>query len=74
MTDNSESAPSKKKKYSVKFNDFWCNKSKFIQKSGKDKGFALCTVCGNDFSVAHGEVSDINRHKDTAKHKGYTDE
>ena len=35
--------------------------------------FALRTVCGSDFSVAHGERNDINRHKETSKHKGYVD-
>ena len=44
MADNSEPAPSKNKKYNVKFNDLWCNKFKFIQKSCKGEGFELCTV------------------------------
>ena len=71
--DNSEPAPSKKRKYCVKLNHLWCNKSKFIQKSQKGEGFVLCTVCGSDFSVAHGGESNINRHKDTSKHRGYVD-
>ena len=44
MADNSEPAPSKNKKFSVKFNDLWCSKFKFIQKSCKGEGFELCTV------------------------------
>ena len=74
MVDNSEAAPSKKKKYCGKFNYSWCSKFKFIQKSWKGEGFALCTVCGNNFSVAHGGENDINRHKDTSKHKGCVDD
>ena len=35
MADNSEPAPSKKKKHCVKFNDSWCKKFKFIQKLRK---------------------------------------
>ena len=38
-----------------------------------DKVFALCTVCGSDFSVAHAGEKDINRHKDTSEHKEYVD-
>ena len=34
------------------------------------EGFALCTVCGSNFSVAHGGENDINRQKNTSKHKG----
>ena len=64
-------APSKKKKYCVKFIDSWCNKFKFIQQSRKGEGVALCTVCGSNFSVVHGGGNHINRHKDTSKHKGY---
>ena len=55
-----------KKEYCVKFNDSWCNKFKSIQKSRKGDSFALCTVCGSDFSVAHG-----GKNEDMAKHKGY---
>ena len=74
MTDNSEPAPSESKKYCVKFKNSWCNKFKFIQKSRKGEGFAsLCTVCESDFSIAHGGENDINRHKDTSKHKEYVD-
>ena len=74
MTDNSEPAPSENKKYCVKFNNSWCNKFKFIQKSRKGEGFAsLCTVYESDFSIAHGGENDINRHKDTSKHKEYVD-
>ena len=73
MADDSEPVPSKKKKYCVKFNHSWCNKFKFIQKSRKGERFALCTVCGSDFSVGHGGENDINRHNDTSKHKGYVD-
>ena len=50
---NSESAPSNNKKYCVKFNDSWCNKFKFIQKSRKGEGFALRAVCGSDFGIEH---------------------
>ena len=57
----------------MKFNDSWCNKFKFIQKSHKGEGFALCIVCGNNFGVAHGGENDINRHKDTSEHKEYVD-
>ena len=57
----------------MKFNDSWCNKFKFIQKSTKSEGFALCTVCGSDFSVVQGGENDINRCKDTSKHKVYVD-
>ena len=63
MGDNSETATSKKKRYCVKFKASWCNKFKFIQKSWTREGFALCTVCGSDFSAAHGGENDINRHK-----------
>ena len=74
MADNLEPTPSKKKKkYCVKFNDSWCNKFKFIQKSRTGESFALCTVCGSDFSVAHGEENDISRHKDISKHEKYVD-
>ena len=34
----------------------------FIQESWTGEGFALCTVCENDFSVAHGGEKNINRH------------
>ena len=57
----------------MKFNDSWCNKFKFIQKSTKSEGFALRTVCGSDFSVVQGGENDINRYKDTSKHKVYVD-
>ena len=30
-------------------------------------------MCGSDFSVAYGVENDINRHKDTSRHKGYVD-
>ena len=63
----------KKKKYFVKFNDSPCNKCKFIQKSAKGEGFTLCTVCGSNFSVVHGGENNINRYKDTSKHKVYVD-
>ena len=53
----------------MKLYDSWCNRFKFIQKSVKGEGFALCTMCGSDFSVVHGGENDINRHKDTSKHK-----
>ena len=52
----------------MEFNESQCNKLKFNHKSRKGEGFALCTVCGSNFSVAHGE-NDINRHKDTSKDK-----
>ena len=51
MVDNSEPALSKKKKYCVKFKDTCCNKLKLHQKSRNGEGFALCTVCGSDFSL-----------------------
>ena len=54
----------------MKFNDSWCNKFKFIQKSRKGEGFALCTVCGNDFSIAHGGGNDI---KNTRTPQGIRD-
>ena len=73
MTDNSGPAPSENKKYCVKFNNSWCNKFKFIHKSRKGEGFALCTVCESDFSNSHGGENDINRHKDTSKCKEYVD-
>ena len=57
----------------MKYNDSWCNKFKFIQKSTKSEGFALCTVCGSDFSVVQGGENDINRYKGTSKHKIYVD-
>ena len=48
--------------------------SNSLRNPGKrDKGLALCTVFGSDFSVAHGGEKDINRHKDISKHKGYVD-
>ena len=31
-------------------------------------GYAFCTVCGCDFSVAHGGKDDVRRHIDSAKH------
>ena len=43
----------KEKNYCVKFNNSWCNKFKFIQKSRKGEDFALCTACGSDFCAAH---------------------
>ena len=43
MVNNSEPAPSKKKRYCVKFND------SLEFRTGED--FALCTVCRSDFSV-----------------------
>ena len=46
--------------------------SNLFRNPGKmGEGFALCTVCGSDFSVAHGGENDINRQKNTSKHKGY---
>ena len=41
--------------------------------SWQGKGFWSYTVCGSDFSIAHGGQIDINRHKDTSKHKWYVD-
>ena len=35
-------------------------------------GYAFCTVCGCDFSVAHGGKNDVRRHIDSAKHKDNT--
>ena len=36
-------------------------------------GYAFyCTVCGCDFSVAHGGKDDVRRHIDSAKHKDNT--
>ena len=65
MADNTESAPSKNKKYCVNFNDSWCKKFKFIQKSQKGEGFALGAVCGSYFNIEHGGENDINKLKDT---------
>ena len=48
---------SKEKKYFVKFKDSLCNKFKFIQKSAKGKGFALCSVCESDFRVVEKMIS-----------------
>ena len=31
-------------------------------------GYAFCTVCGCDVSVAHGGKDDVRRHIDSAKH------
>ena len=73
MVKNLEPPLSKEKKYCVKFDNSSCNIFKFIQKSRKGEGFALCTVCGSEFSVAHGGENDINRHKDTSQHKGLVD-
>ena len=73
MVDNSEPAPSQKKKHYMKFDDLWCNKFKFIQKFWQGQGFAFWTVCGSNYSVAHGGENDINRHKNNSKHKGYVD-
>ena len=56
----------------MKFNSLWCNnKFELIQISQKGKGFVLYTVCASDFSLTHGVENDINRQKDTTKHKGY---
>ena len=60
LGDNSEPAPSRKKRYCVKFND---SNFKFIQKSWTGLGFAVSTVCGSDFSVARGGENNINRYK-----------
>ena len=46
-----------------------CEAQRFTQKSRTGEGFALCR---SDFSVAYGEEN-MNRHKDTSKHKGYVD-
>ena len=51
--------PAKKKKYLVKPK---------IQKSRKGENYALCTVCGCDFSIRHGGENDINKHNSTPKH------
>ena len=63
----------KEQKYCAKFNNSCCNKFKFIQKSLRDECSTLCTVCGNDCSIAHGGENDTNRHKIISKHKGYVD-
>ena len=60
LGDNSEPAPSRKKRYCVKFND---SNFKFIQKSWTGLGFSVSTVCGSDFSVARGGENNINRYK-----------
>ena len=57
----------------MKSKNLWCNKFKFLQKSRKSEGFALCAVCGRDFCIEHGGENDINKYKDTSKHKGYVD-
>ena len=41
----------------MKFKDYWCNKFKFIQKSAKGEGFALCSVCESDFRVVEKMIS-----------------
>ena len=56
----------------MKFKDSWCNKFKFIQKSAKGESFALCIVHGGE-TVVHGGENDINRYKDTSRHKVYVD-
>ena len=29
-----------------------------------ERSVLFCVMCGNDFSVEHGEKDDVNRHKD----------
>ena len=53
---------SKEKKYCVKFKDSWCSKFKFILKSQKGEGFALCIECG---SGEHAGENNSNSRKDT---------
>ena len=57
----------------MKFKYLRCNKFKFIQKSQKGGGFALCTMYGSDFTVEHGEENNSNRRKGNSKHKRYVD-
>ena len=47
--------------------------SNLFRNPGKGEVFTSCTVCGSNFSVAQWGENDINRHKDTSKHKGYVD-
>ena len=51
MGNNSEPAPSKKKRYCVKLNG---SNFKFIQKFWTSEGFALSAMFVSDFIVAHG--------------------
>ena len=39
----------------------------------KFSDFVSCTVCGRDFSLAHGGGNDISRHKDTSNNDEYVD-
>lgn len=73
MADNTVEPAPKKKKYLVKFNDAWCSKYKFIRKSRKGEHFALCTICGSDFSIGRGGQNDISKHNATETHKKYVE-
>ena len=73
MADATEPASKKQKKYLVKFNESWIKKFKFIQKSRKGENFALCSVCGSDFSIGHGGENDVNKHNSTPKHREYAE-
>ena len=65
MEDNSEPALSKKKRYCVKFNDSLRNL--------RQVKVLLYVLCRSDYSVAYGGENDINKHKDSSRHKGYVD-
>ena len=70
MADNSEPAPSKKKKYCVKLNDSWCYKFKYILKSRKDEGL-LYVLRVEVISVLHIEEKMISI--DTRTHQTIRD-
>ena len=57
--------PAKAKKYLVKFNESWSQKFRSFQKSRKGENYALCIVCGCDFSIGNGGENDINKHNST---------
>ena len=50
---------------SVKEKDILCEVKRFTKKSRTSESFALCTVRRRE--------NNINRYKDTSKHKGYVD-
>lgn len=57
----------RKKKYFIKFIESWSQKFKFIQKSRKGENYALCTVCGFNFSIGNGGENDISKHNSKTK-------
>ena len=42
-----------------------------MKPSRKGDTYALCTLCRNDFSIAHGGSNDITKHIKTAKHLSF---